>query len=104
MEKGRSICCICKTEYPSAQSNNPYPVKPTSYEWGDTDVRCCQTCNERYVRPSRAILAHLRDGEERVACHEWISAMSLNELIVELEIPTSEAVKHFRMRHLFRKN
>ena len=93
--EGMSICCICGEMYPSIESNNPYPVRPRTYEWGDTSTRCCKGCNDFFVLRSRAILRHMTTQEEYDKCVKWMHSMSLNELDKRISLSTKDAVAYF---------
>ena len=93
--KGYSICCICGEIYPSMQSNNPFPVRPQTYEVGDTMTRCCKDCNDFFVLRSRAILRKMTTQEEYDKCVKWMHSMSLNELDRRISMSTKDAVAYF---------
>lgn len=96
MKKGVSICCICGEKYPSVQSNNPFPIRPKTYEVGDVTTRCCNGCNDFFVNRGRAILRHMDTTEEYDKCIEWFNSMSLEELDDKIALSTKDAVEYFR--------
>lgn len=98
MKKEVSICCICGEEYPSAQSNNPFPIRPEASDSDDTAVRCCNDCNDFFVQRGRAILRNMKTQEEYDKCIEWFNSMSLEELDDKIALSTRDAVEYFRKK------
>lgn len=100
MKKGTSICCICGKEYPSIESNNPFPIRPRTYEFGDNDKRCCKDCNDFYVLRGRAVLWQMDRDTEYKNCVQWFNDMPLDKLDEVLSLGTEDTAKRFRMRNV----
>lgn len=49
-------CCICGEPFDQLYgTHNPYPVRPTCYDYWSKDGRCCTKCNDTYVASFRRI-------------------------------------------------
>ena len=53
---GKHTCCICGTEF-EGWGNNPQPI--------NEEGRCCDSCNTKYVIPSRIFIAELLQDVKR---------------------------------------
>ena len=49
-------CCICGEPFDQLYAtHNPYPVRPTCYDYWSKNGRCCSKCNDTYVASFRRI-------------------------------------------------
>ena len=87
------ICCICGKPIPNKfQSNNPYPVRPESYDINDINGRCCPKCNERYVITCRLRIGKPTDADylKNVAALQKYSAADLDKFFEDHDITPSD--------------
>lgn len=76
-------CCICGNKITAQTSHNPWPVR-ASVRFGSEIGRCCDYCNEEYVRPCRRA-AILLDTQQYRELHKQIRTLDVEDIAAAIK-------------------